>query len=79
MIKTKKRTIEVDVCDDMLCNKCGKSFYEKNGEPEGLIDLRFTGGYYSQYFGDMTSIKFDICEKCLYEWVEAFKISAYED
>ena len=72
-------TKEVEVIDDILCNKCGESCRTDDfdfGNMEGLVEVAITGGYNSQYIGDMTQYTFSVCEKCLMDFVGTFKIPA---
>ena len=83
MIKTKKvkkQIISSEVVD-IICNKCGKTCdnakrYYKSNTPnyEGVENLRIDFGYMSEFFGDMTSIQFSVCEKCILDFTKAFKI-----
>lgn len=84
MVKTKKvkETIESTKIVDILCNKCGKTcnnakrYYKGSKETyyEGVENLEIGFGYYSKIFGDMTSIRFSLCEECISEFVKTFKI-----
>ena len=78
MIKTvKKEIIEVkEVVTDVLCNQCSSSLKDTGGmNYEGLVEVGFTGGFYSK-LGDMNSYKFSLCEDCLSELFDKFKINA---
>ncbi len=80
-IKKQKQVIEETVID-VICNKCGKTcsnHKRKNlkqwtNEYSGLIETEVDGGYDSEIIGDMVSWKFSICEHCLSDIVENFKI-----
>jgi hypothetical protein len=82
MKKTSKqtRTVEVEVIDDVVCNKCGGSCYAGDfgvGEKafEGLIEAEVNGGYYSKRLGDMNKYVFSLCEDCVVELFRSFKIN----
>lgn len=84
MIKTKKiiKTEEVDIIEDIICNKCGESCcigsYSENNEDKvfnGLIEYTASGHYLSSYLSDTTTYKFSLCEKCLSDSFKEFKIS----
>lgn len=78
--ETKSRTATVDV----LCNKCGGSLcsnidHQRNAgviDPEayGLVEVQVRGAYFSKVLEDMTSYTFSICETCLGEMFDGFKI-----
>lgn len=68
------QTIEAEVVEDVLCNKCGKSCMCLAGmNYEGLIEVTSHFGYGSLKFGDMTKIQFSLCENCLWEIIQTFK------
>ena len=77
MVKEHKieKIITCTVIDEVICNRCGRSFsgYIHCGE-DSLEIHRFTGGggYYSK-IGDQTVWDFDICDDCLIEWLKTFK------
>jgi hypothetical protein len=65
-----KREIEETVVDDVLCNKCGESCFDKyEMNFEGLIEAHLCGGYGSK-IGDSVEIEFSLCETCLLELFE---------
>jgi len=45
----------------------------EHGERYGLSAI-VGGGYESMYLEDMTTYQFDLCEKCLVELFEGFRI-----
>lgn len=65
----------IEVIDDVLCNKCGKTCMLSR-YPHGLIDAKVHGGYSSEAINDGDLFKFDICEKCFKELSETFVIPA---
>jgi hypothetical protein len=71
---------EVEITDDIICNKCGASCIEDfEGLPStevayGLIEAEVEGGYYSTYLEDQQSYTFSLCEKCLKELFDKFVI-----
>lgn len=87
---TKKMTVQRDEVVDVVCNKCGESQKVDVAEmrdEDGFkisahvyfheylpVDYRL--GFYSRLFGDETRLVFDLCEKCLHEFVAGFKIKA---
>ena len=72
MHKTEKIQKEVEVIKEVLCDLCGKKTRVLRDESFGIDQfsfgvLTFNGGYGSQH--DMTNIRLEICEKCLFEIV----------
>lgn len=73
----KKETKEIEVVDTVICNKCGESLEISFNHAECVkVDHRF--GYFSnpQLFGDLTEVRFDLCEKCVFELVKTFVVPA---
>lgn len=66
-----------------LCNKCGESCamaFEHEG-PEsfyGLINAQAKGFFNSPILSDCTAYRFDMCEKCLKELFDSFKLPVDE-
>ena len=88
MRTTKTIQKEVEVTDDIICNKCGETCdsSRREGGPEGhhtdggfqgLLGVRVDGGYGSNHLGDCVRYEFDTCEKCLMEWFKTFKINPH--
>jgi len=74
IVKTEK--IEIEIVDDILCDKCGESCkLRDSSEFGGLIEARVCGGYYSTHLEDGEDFNFSICEKCLFEMFKDFKIN----
>jgi hypothetical protein len=77
---TKKIQQTVEVTDDILCNRCGKSLKTKldpEGEIynfDGLTEGCITGSYTSSHLADMETYCFSLCEQCLVDIFKAFKI-----
>lgn len=78
MRTTKKIQQEVEVTDQITCNKCGKSCGLPDGESNnswyGLIEHTVRGGYFSKHLEDMTNYTFSLCEPCLSELFDSFLI-----
>ena len=78
MKKTALMKKEIEIIVDVICNKCGKSC--KEAEPVdmvdycGLIEVTVSGGYFSPALNDGTHYTFSMCEHCLKELFETFKI-----
>lgn len=66
----------------VLCNECGSDCQIRHLGPHlgthmgyyGLIKAKVTGGYFSEHLQDATRYKFSLCEKCLKELFDGFKI-----
>lgn len=72
MLVTRKETQEVELIDDVICNKCGKSCRD---ETTGLIEavpLSMTWGYGSSKDGE--GHESHVCEHCYDEIIAGFKI-----
>lgn len=65
MILTKKKIIEVEEFESIMCDIC-QTRYENPIEIQGCYQVRKTGSYGS-IFGDGTTIECDICQHCLKE------------
>lgn len=80
----KKTTIvqqEVEVVEDVICNKCEKSCRPSKEVPDfyGLIEASFSTGYFSEALPDGMRYSFSLCEECLAELFKSFKISPEEE
>lgn len=75
-IKIITETREVEVLEDVICNKCGNSCRPGKSVPDyyGLVEACFTTGYESTHFDDGLVFNFSLCEKCLFELFKTFKI-----
>jgi hypothetical protein len=67
------------VVDEIICNKCGKSFTPKymgvgHYENSQVHKFRTDFGYGSEYDGK--TLEFDLCEKCLLKFVKTFKVKS---
>ena len=61
------RTITDEEIEDILCNKCGESCFDKHEMNfEGLIEAYLCGGFGSK-IGDGVAVEFSLCETCLLE------------
>ena len=78
MIKTIKIKEEIEKVEDILCNRCGKSCIpgkdDGNDDGYGLIEKTVIGGYWSPELYDDVSYTFSLCESCLRELFDNFKI-----
>jgi hypothetical protein len=81
MLITKKitETVEREEVVGIICNKCGGSCYNYPNDPHSYegVQVSKSGGYWSKYLGDMCQYQFDLCEKCLWEFMQSFKHDAY--
>ena len=77
MIKKTIKTVQTEVIDDIICNKCGCSLKEGDSFVEdfyGLTNASVSGGYFSKKLDDGTTYNFSLCESCLVELFDTFKI-----
>lgn len=80
-MKTIKKIIkEVEIIDDIFCNKCGRSLKTKL-DPDGTIfdiyglsEVSISGGYLSTHLVDGVRYTFSLCEECLDGLFKTFKI-----
>lgn len=79
MMTYKKITVtkEVEMVDDIICNKCGESLVHIVGDDTdvtcGLPECYVEGGYYSPCIEDGVSYSFDLCERCVLDLMKEFK------
>lgn len=66
-------TVEREVVTDIICNKCGNSCKNEDDNCFGLIETQVQGGYAAK-LGDMVTWTFSICEDCLKELFDSFKV-----
>ncbi len=80
MRKMKVEQITKEVVDDIFCNKCGNSLkvdiQDNLFDFYGLTNVEIWGGYFSPVLADMSEYHFDLCEKCVAELMNSFKIPA---
>lgn len=67
----------------IICNKCGDDCQKLDSDMDGnefsvgyygLIDAEVSGGYYSDHLSDCVNYKFSLCEKCVKEMFDTFKV-----
>lgn len=78
---TRTETREVQVVEDILCDRCGNSLKGHIGNLNGVV-IRGSGSYDSTHFPDRLdggSFVVDVCEKCCAEWFETFKRNPLKD
>ena len=76
MKKYKTVTTKMEVVEDIICNKCGESLRVDEYNFCGLEDAKVIGCYGSKHIGDLVEYEFHLCEKCVMELIESFKIPA---
>ena len=59
-----------------FCNKCGMSCKGHIGNQLGLIEAEVSGGYDSTHLGDGDVYRFSLCERCVKELIDSFKLHA---
>lgn len=72
MRKTKKIQKEVEVIEDYICNKCGKSTKEQSCGNYECANLTAYWGYGSKRDGQEHEAH--LCEKCYDEFIKSFVI-----
>lgn len=77
---TETKTITKTVTKDVLCNKCGESCKLPTSSLQfyGLIETKVSGGYDSIILDDLHTYTFSLCEACLKELFETFKLPVEE-
>ena len=68
------QTKEVEIEDDILCNKCGLSCNDLEHHA-GIIEYKLVCGFGS-ILGDGNIFRFSLCEKCIHDMFQTFKIPA---
>ena len=76
MIKTEatETTVLKSKITSVLCNRCGAEMKTECSPKGNGINVRYEAGYDSVEFGDGSIVDFDLCEGCLSQLVEEFKI-----
>jgi hypothetical protein len=76
---TEEQTQTVTINDALVCNKCGctvpadaEGRLSSNEEFGSGVSVKYGGGYHSS-IGDGISFDFDLCDRCLWEFVLTFK------
>lgn len=78
MKHTHKETQEVEVVDDVVCDRCGDTLKCSAGNYNG-INITGSGAYDSPHFPDMCIVHADVCEECASEWFKTFKTNPIKD
>jgi len=76
MKKIKTIQKEIEIVDDVVCNKCSKSCRPNKEVSDfyGLIEASFATGYESEALPDGVTFTFSLCEECLAEMFKGFSI-----
>ena len=71
MIKYENKLESIKIPISVVCDKCGTEYNFKDDwmETQEFTHINDIGGYGS-VFGDGNSIRFDICQYCLYGWMK---------
>jgi hypothetical protein len=72
----KKITHESLVIDNITCNKCGNDCRQPDAHNSTELSAVYHTNYDNNILPDVTTYYFDICEKCLVEFMGTFKIEA---
>jgi hypothetical protein len=72
---------EIEKIDDLICNMCGKTLKQiisTDGDYNfcGLEEVKMVCGYGSENDGSI--FRFSMCEKCVFELMNKFKIPVEE-
>ena len=72
MIIYKTETVEQEIFDKFICDRCKKEVSD-DIELQEAYTIRFIGGYAS-VFGDGCKVACDLCQQCLKELISDFCI-----
>lgn len=72
MRKVSKVQVESEMITGFVCNVCAAE--SGVNEWEG-VSITKVFGFWSEFFGDMSVLKLEICEKCLYGIVKTTAIA----
>jgi uncharacterized cysteine cluster protein YcgN (CxxCxxCC family) len=80
MIRFKTAKKKTKIIWDVICNKCGKTCRLGEAEPVNFGGLRGVahGQFGSEHLKDCHEYRFDLCEQCLRETFDTFKIPVLE-
>jgi len=73
MREFKEVTTIVKIPSSIKCDKCGKEMITQASDNGNGVLIYYDGGYDSDFFGDGTTIEFDLCEECLFNFIQTFK------
>ena len=68
-----KQKVEKEIEVPIKCDKCGVEF-DSSDYAEEYISVDYVAGYGAKYFEDTDKVSFDLCEKCLFEFVKTLDI-----
>lgn len=69
-----KRDYLTNLDKEIFCNKCSMSCRGHIGNFNGLIEADVRGAYDSSHFEDGAVYKFSLCERCLLDLFDSFKL-----
>jgi len=87
MIRTMTETVQEPVVrvveQDKVCDRCGRvaSMVRDGKDVHDPVDgvyasewlhVSYTGGWGNSLIGDLSHMEFDVCERCLSEFIEGF-------
>ena len=82
MIKFRIEKVDQKVPEKIVCDVCKKEYDCQKDfmEAQEFHHIRFTGGYGS-VFGDMSTVRVDICQHCLLEMIKDYYVveNVYEE
>jgi len=79
MIIKKHKTIQEEYVHSVVCNQCGCEMKTESSPNGNGVHIKYEGGYDSSYFGDGSSVEFDICEGCLHKMIKSFAVDPESD
>jgi hypothetical protein len=59
--------------------KCFKCLVDLDPKYDTYLSLHVRGGYGSKQLGDSVEADADVCEACLVEWLDTFKLKPYDN
>jgi len=71
---TATRVVEQTEVTSILCNKCGKEMITQCSPGGNGVSVVYQAGFDAELYTDGDSVEFEVCEKCLKEFTESFKI-----
>lgn len=85
--RVETQTREVEIVESVVCNKCAGFLTTASQEEHvkgqdharywyGLVEASFSTGYFSDVLPDDATYSFSLCEPCLKDLMDGFKIPA---
>jgi len=71
-----KQVVEKEIVS-VTCDRCGHELDDKELRYGKYHTIKYTGGYWSDWPGDLDTVIADLCESCLKELIEDFAEVGY--